>query len=52
MENGRGESVEELDKAISTLMKLVFRTADRKEIDNTIKEVIDLLEKAKKKMRF
>ena len=40
-----GKYMEELDKAISILMRLLFRPAGRAEIDRTIKEVIDLLQK-------
>ena len=43
--------MEELDKAISILMKLIFRPADRAEIDRTVKEAIDLLQKHKKQLR-
>lgn len=42
--------MEYLDRAISILMKLIFKFADRAEIDKTIKEVIDLLEKSKKEL--
>ena len=45
-----GESMEELDKAISILARLIFRTVGREEIDSTVKEVIALLESVKKKM--
>lgn len=43
--------MEYLDRAISILMGLIFKTADRAEIDRTIKEVIDLLEKSKKELK-
>ena len=39
-----------INKAISKLMKLLFSTVDRKEIDKTVNEVIKLLEKAKKEL--
>lgn len=39
-----------INKAISKLMKLLFSTVDRKEIDETVEEVIKLLEKAKKEL--
>ena len=39
-----------INEAISELMNLLFRTADRKEIDETVKKVIDLLKKAKKEL--
>lgn len=43
--------MEYLDRAISILMRLLFKIADRAEIDRTIKEVIDLLEKSKKELK-
>lgn len=39
-----------INKAISKLMKLLFSTVGRKEIDETVNEVIKLLEKAKKEL--
>ena len=43
--------MDELNKAISILMELLFRPADRAEIDKTIKEAVSLLRKAKKELR-
>lgn len=42
--------MDNLNRAISLLMKLIFSVADRQMIDKTVKEVIDLLEKAKKEL--
>lgn len=39
--------MDKLNQAISILMKLVFRPADRAEIEKTIREVIRLLENAR-----
>ena len=39
-----------INRAISILMKLIFRTVDRAAIDKAVKEAIDLLEMAKKEL--
>ena len=43
--------MEELDKAIAILLELLFKVADRWDIDKTIKEAVDLLQKHKRKLR-
>ena len=42
--------MDKLNQAISMLMKLLFRVADRREIDTTIKEVVRLLEDAREEL--
>lgn len=39
-----------INRAISILMRLIFSTVGRSEIDKAVKEAIDLLEKAKKEL--